>query len=41
MDDSFCLQESEAGKELAGEAADEWEREADEIVGADEFVEVD
>lgn len=26
---------------MATEAADQWEREADEVLGADEFVEVD
>jgi hypothetical protein len=41
VDDAFVLQEREAGQELTGEAPDEREREADEVVGADEFVEVD
>ena len=41
MDDVLGLEEHEAGKELAAEAADEWEGEANEVVRADELVEID
>ena len=41
VDDAFGLQEAETSEELAGEAADEGQGEADEVVGADEFVQVD
>jgi hypothetical protein len=41
VDDAFVLQEREAGQELSSETADQREGEADEVVGADELVEVD
>jgi len=41
VDDAFLLEEHQTGEQLAGEATDEWQREAGEVVGADEFVEVD
>jgi hypothetical protein len=41
MNDALLLKENQTGEELTGEAADEWKREADEVVSADELVEVD
>ena len=41
MDDLLVLEQDQTGQELAREAADERDREAGEVVRADEFVEVD